>query len=89
MAKLKRVVIGSICKAKKVGSPDYIQIRNDVNLKKGEFLRLESKKFQLDSIEKALGENKLSADMGEKVKERANSIPEWVRFEIVKLEELS
>lgn len=86
MAKTKRSVVGSVCKSKESGKPDYIKIREDLSLKKGQVLRLESKKFQLDSLQNAVSSGKLSADLGEKIKERIEKIPEWVRFEIVAVE---
>ena len=86
MAKSKRSVVGSVCKSKDAGKPDYIKIRDDLRLRKGQILRLESKKFQLDSLQGAVSEGKLSGDLAEKIKERIEKIPDWVRFEIVALE---
>jgi len=84
-SKYKRTVVGSVLKSKEAGKPDYIKIREDVSLKKGDILRLESKKSQLDSLESALSANKLSAEMGVKARERIEKMPEWVRFEVVQL----
>jgi hypothetical protein len=42
----KRAVIGSVVKSKEPGQPDYIKIGQDVTLKKGTILRLESKSQQ-------------------------------------------
>ena len=86
MAKTFRRVVGSVCKAKDAGKPDYVKIKDDVVLKKGQTLRLESKKFQLDSLEGAVKAGKLSPDIGSQVKERIEKMTEWVRFEIVSLE---
>lgn len=86
MAKSKRVVVGSVCKSKDSGKPDYIKIRDDMTLRKGQTLRLESKKFQLDSLQSAVSSGKLSGDLSEKIKERIEKIPDWVRFEIISLE---
>jgi len=86
MAKSKRTVVGSVCKSKDSGKPDYIKVRDDVVLKKGQVLRLESKKFQLDSLQGAVTAGKVSADLSEKIKERIEKIPEWVRFEIIALD---
>jgi hypothetical protein len=87
MAKMNRRVIGSVVKAKDAGKPDYIKVRDDVVLKKGQVLRLESAKFQLDSLLGAVQAGKVSEDLGEKIKERIEKIPAFVRFEIVMLEE--
>jgi hypothetical protein len=86
MAKSKRSVVGSVCKSKDAGKPDYIKIRDDMSLRKGQILRLESKKFQLDSLQGAVSAGKLSAELAEKIRERIEKIPDWVRFEIVAVE---
>jgi len=79
MAKKKRQVVGSVCKAKD-GGPDYIKMRES-----GKTYRLESAKQQLESLEKAVTDGKLSAEIGDKVRERIEKIPLWVRFEIIEL----
>lgn len=79
MAKKKRVQVGSVMKSKNAGEPDYIKMRD------GKTYRLESKKSQLDSLHKAVAEGKLSPDVAEKVEERINKIPDFVRFEIIDL----
>lgn len=89
MAKAKRSVVGSVCKSKDSGKPDYIKIRDDMTLRKGQILRLESKKYQLDSLQGAVNSGKLSNELGEKIKERIEKIPDWVRFEIVAVEAAS
>jgi|DEB19_MinimDraft_3_1074340.scaffolds.fasta_scaffold66083_1 hypothetical protein len=89
MAKSKRSVVGSVCKSKDAGKPDYIKIRDDMSLKKGQILRLESKKYQLESLQGAVTAGKLSSELGEKIRERIEKIPDWVRFEIVAVEAAS
>lgn len=84
--KLKRRVIGSVVKAKE-GNGSYIKIREDVVLKKGQSLRLESAKAQLTSLETAVSAGKLSEEMAEKVRERISKIPSYVMFEIIQLSE--
>lgn len=79
--KLKRQVVGSVCKSKD-GGPDYIKMRDS-----GKVYRLESAKQQLDNLEKAVSEGKLSEDIAGKVRERIEKIPSWVRFELVELVE--
>ena len=86
MAKSKRSVVGSVCKSKDAGKPDYIKVRDDLTLRKGQILRLESKKFQLDSLQGAVTAGKLSGELAEKIRERIEKIPDWVRFEIVAVE---
>jgi hypothetical protein len=98
MAKFKRVTVGSICKAKEANRPDYLKVRGDTveqfakallaaDRTKGMSLKLESKSFQLQNLADAVSQNKLSADMATKVEERINKIPNYVRFEVILLEE--
>jgi len=97
MAKYSRKTVGSVCKNKDTAKPDYITLRGgtaevlakalmkldkDNNLN----LNLESKKFQLESLEQAVSAGKLSGENAEKARERINKIPDWVRFEIVLVE---
>jgi hypothetical protein len=84
MAKTKRVNIGSVVKSKESGKPDYIKIKEDVTLRKGEFINLESKSFQLERLEAVVAEGKLSEEKAEAARERINKIPDFVRFEMIK-----
>ena len=81
MAKLKRVSVGSVLKSKEAGKPDYIKMRD------GKIYRLESQKTQLESLEKAVAEGKLTGEVAESIRERINKIPAFVRFEIIELVE--
>ena len=88
MAKLKRKTVGSILKNKDKSKGDYIKIgQNDVVLKAGSVLMLESKASQLKSLEAAIESGKLSGELADKLKARAEKIPDFVRFEIVQLTE--
>lgn len=73
----KRIQVGSVCKAKEAGKPHYIKMRD------GKTYRLESAKFQLESLEAAVKAGKLTEEIGDKVRERIQKIPEWVVAEIV------
>lgn len=85
MAKWKRSVVGSVCKDPKDNSKSYIKFSQDVSFKKGDTVNLESAKDQLTNLESAMESGKISEDFGEKIKERIGRIPDWVRFEIVKV----
>lgn len=85
MSKYTRRQIGSVIKAKEAGKSDYIKIRDDVSLKKGDTLQLESAQSQLASLEKAVSEGKLSEEIAQKVRERVQKIPDFVRFEIIQV----
>lgn len=78
--KLKRQVVGSVYKAKDPAQVDYIKMREG-----DKYYRLESPKYQLDQLEKAVAAGKLTEDIAEKVRERISKIPEYVRFELVEL----
>lgn len=84
--KYKRTVVGSVVKNRDTSKPDYIQIGTDVALKKGTYLNLESKAFQLQSVASILETGKMSPENAEKAKERINKIPDFVRFQIVLVE---
>ena len=78
--KKKRQVVGSVCKSKDPAQVDYIKMRDS-----GKIYRLESQAYQLKSLEAAVAAGKLTEDVAEKVRERINKIPTWIRFELVEL----
>ena len=53
----------------------------------GKTFRLESAKYQLESLERAVSAGKLSEDVADKVRERIEKIPPYVLFELVELVE--
>lgn len=79
----KRIQVGAIYKGKE-NKGDYIKIEEDITLKKGEFLNLESKASQIASLTKAIEEGKLSPEVGEKMLANAEKMPEFIRFRITK-----
>lgn len=86
MAKGKRKVVGSFIKSKDATKPPYLKMREAVVLKQGQCLSIESKKFQLESLERAHQAGKLSNDTVEKIKERIEKIPDFVMGEIILIE---
>lgn len=79
----KRINVGAIIKGKD-GKPDYIKVNEDVILKKGEFLNLESQASKIASLNAAIENGKLSAEVGQKLIENAEKMPSFIRFEITK-----
>ena len=77
----KRTVIGSVCKSKE-GSP-YLKIRNDVTLKAGSYVNLESPKQQKERVSKAMAEGKLTEQMGTEILARLEKIPAFVLFDAI------
>lgn len=89
MAKTRRVDIGSVCKSKDPGKPDYIKIANDVVLKRGQFLNLESKAQRLASLTEAVEAGKLSEEVADKIRENVEkNHKDFVRFSISYIEKL-
>lgn len=88
MAKKRSITIGSVVKGKN-GKGDYIKISRDVTLKEGTYLNLESKADQQKRLTESIENGKLSGDFAQKLQDRVNKIPDFVRFEIVKLEDVS
>ena len=94
MAKFKRLNLGSVCLAQKDEAgkpkgPNYIKIGkfgNGHTLKEGDIIRVESKKFQQESLEGAHAAGKLTGDNYANAKKRVDSIPEWVLGELVVLQ---
>ena len=68
---LKRFDLGDIVKDRDGSKPDYIKVTQDMVLKKGDFLKVESPKAQLASLTRAIEEGKLSGEIAEKMLEKA------------------
>lgn len=84
-AKQKRRDIGAVYKGKD-GNPDYIKIDQDVTLRSGQFLNLESKASRIAGLEKARQDGKLTDELVDKLLGFAEKIPEFVRFKVVLVE---
>lgn len=82
MAKKVYKNIGSVVKGRD-GKPDYIKISQDVTLKQGQFLNLESPQAKKASIEKALADGKMSEESAQKALAVVEKIPAFVRFNVV------
>jgi hypothetical protein len=79
--------IGSIVKSRDPLKSDYIQIRKDLKaplvLNAGDYIQVETKAFQLASLERAVQEGKLPEEHAAKARERIEKIPDFVRAELV------
>lgn len=99
MAKYTTKTVGVIYK-KANGQAESIYVKEDITLKKGDYLNLENEKTQLASIERAVSEGKLKEDYAEERKasiteywnqERTNkdgetyTMKDLVRFNVVKV----
>jgi hypothetical protein len=90
VAKWNRTQIGKIVKKSedKQRYPDVkefsLKIEQDITLKAGTYLNLENKAYKLKSLETA--RDKMSEENYEKALERINKMPDFVFFEVLKLE---
>lgn len=84
---VKRRVVGSFCKSKDDSKPPYIKFRDAMTIGAGDIVRVESKKYQLASLDRAVAEGKLSGDVVGEIRDRIEKIPEWVLGEIVQLQQ--
>lgn len=85
--KKTRKVVGSFYKSKEGDRPPYLKMREGVTFQKDAIVRVESKKFQLESLERAVEAGKLkNPELVDKIKERINAIPDFVLGELVVLE---
>lgn len=85
MAKLKRTKVGSFLKAKKEDAPPYLKF--DKPVAPGQIVRVESKKYQKESLARLEKSGKVSGEMLSQMKERAEKIPDFVLGELVVLED--
>lgn len=90
MAKWNRSQIGKITKktADKQRFPNVpefsLKIDQDITLKAGSYLNLENKAFKLASLE--ANKDKMSEENYTKALERINKHPDYVFFEVIKLD---
>jgi hypothetical protein len=64
-----------------------LKIEQDITLKAGSYLNLENKAFKLASLE--ANRDKMSEENYEKAVERINKMPDFVFFEVIKLDKQS
>jgi DNA-binding MurR/RpiR family transcriptional regulator len=93
MASWKRNQIGKIVKKSDdklrfAGVKEFsLKIEQDITLKAGTYLNLENKAFKLASLE--ANREKMSPENYEKAVERINKMPDYVFFEVIKLDKES
>lgn len=83
--KYRRRVIGSVLRSKDNPKDMYIKLREDVVLKAGEIVRLESKKQQLESLEAAVAAGKIGEEFAASRRAAIERIPDFVVSELIKL----
>lgn len=85
MAKKKRIKLGNVVKSKDATKPNYLQVQQDITLKKGQYINFESKKYQIESLNAAIAAGRLSEEIGTKMLANIEKQPEWVLVEAVTL----
>lgn len=78
--------VGSVLKSKVEGDTDYIKFSEDVTFRKGDTLSLESSASIVKRANKQLEDGIISSEEAEKRAARAEKIPTFVRFNLVKKE---
>jgi hypothetical protein len=91
MAKSKRTTVGTVVKSKDPTKSNYLKfyLKNtggSLTVTDGQILSVESKKYQLDSLNSAVSSGKLSEELAAKIRERIEKIPDYVLGEIVLVE---
>ena len=87
MAKWKRTKVGSVLKDKNDPKKFYIKFNKECNFNQNDCLSLESKEDQLSSLEDAFAAGKLKdEEMVNEIRERIQKIPDFVEFEMIKVE---
>ena len=90
MAKKRKVIIGSIIKgrvdeATGKTKPDYIKVNGEHVLRNGDYLNLETKASQIESLNAAVAAGKLQEATAAKIRESIDKIPDFVRFQVSRL----
>jgi hypothetical protein len=78
---MARVKVGSLLKAKD-GKGVYFKASMDFSVQKDKFLSVATKKEQIVSLEEAVRNGKIKPENGEKIRERLETIPEFVFAEV-------
>lgn len=82
----KRTVIGSVLKSKEDPKESYIKISKDITLSAGDTLKLESKEDAMKNLKAAFANEKISEQLYTDLMSKAQNTPDFVRFNILKLE---
>jgi hypothetical protein len=78
----KKTYVGKVMKGQD-GKADYIVINEDITLKKGEFLKLESKAARLAELQQSFEAGRLKEDKFNDLYEKASKAADSVRFTII------
>ena len=84
-ARWKRTMVGEVKTSPDDPKSFYIKFVADAIFKAGDTVSLQSKQQQIDSATDAFNNGKLSEELLTKITERVNNIPEFVKFQVIKL----
>ena len=88
MAKWDRKEIGHIAAPKIEGDPCYIKITEDIVLKKGDYINLETMQYRLEQLDKRVEAGYVSAEDAEVKRENIKKMPTWKKSALIKLTKL-
>lgn len=84
---MARQKIGSAYKSQDPTKSNYIKVdllnKDSITLRHGEYINVESKAYQLKSLEAALVAGKITEDNAEKAKARIEKMPDFVLGELI------
>ena len=84
--KWKREKLGSVLVDKNDDKKFYIKFNKNVSFNEGECINLESKKQQIASLDEAVSSGRMkNLEMAAEIKERLENIPDFVKFEMIKV----
>lgn len=84
---MARQKIGSVYKSQDPAKSNYIKVdlqnKDSITLKHGEYVQVESKAYQLKSLQAAVEAGKISEENGEKARARIEKMPDFVLGELI------
>lgn len=88
---MARQKLGQVYKSKDPLKSNYIKIdlngRDSITLKHGQYVQVESKAYQLASLQRAVEAGRLTAEQGEQAQARVSKMPDFVLGELILLTE--
>lgn len=85
MAKLRRKKVGAFLKSKDDNKPPYLKLTDAIPA--DSIIRVESKKYQIASLQRAAAGGKLPAKMAEEMLAKLEKMPDFVLGDLIVLQE--
>lgn len=84
---MARQKIGSVYKSQDPNKSNYIKVdlmnKDSITLKHGEYVQVESKAYQLKSLQAAIEAGRMTEENGEKARARIEKMPDFVLGELI------